>query len=113
MRPEVFEELQREIQSATPADLEVLDGQLAQLNRRILVRMIAEARPLAATLEKREDRWLTPAEAAPLLRTSVRSLSRRWKRLSFCRPPITGRGFRVSLTGLQDFMRQPTPRASR
>jgi hypothetical protein len=54
-----------------------------------------------------DERWLTPAEAAPMLRTSVRSLSRRWKRLPFCRPPITGRGFRVSLTGLREYMARP------
>lgn len=50
------------------------------------------------------ERWLTPAEGAQLLRISTKSLSRRWRELSFCRPSPTKRGFRVSQTGLHTYM---------
>jgi len=55
------------------------------------------------------DRWLTPAEAAPMLGISVKSLHRRWRKLPFCRPGVT-RGFRVSLAGLREYMRAPSHR---
>lgn len=51
-----------------------------------------------------EERWLTPAEAAPLLRISKKSLSRRWRSLPFCVPSVNSRGFRVSQRGLNEYM---------
>jgi hypothetical protein len=72
----------------------------AQFNRSLALSDQALSEKGAPILE----RWLTPAEAADMLRISTKSLSRRWRELPFCRPSATNRGFRASLTGLRAYM---------
>ncbi len=53
------------------------------------------------------DVWLTPQEASRRLGVPVRTLSRRWRRLPFCRPLPDGmRGFRVSARELEQEMKR-------
>jgi hypothetical protein len=102
VRAEAFEELLREIETADTANLPGIVGQLEQLCAAAWVRIRLTVAPAAPAAEE----WLRPDQAAPLLRTSVKSLTRRWRRLPFCRPSFTGKGYVVSLTGLRDFMRR-------
>jgi hypothetical protein len=70
-----------------------------EIDRRLGLRQLSL--PMAPPVE---ERWLSAREAAPMLQTSARTLGRHWRGLHFCKPQISGHGFRVSLTGIREHM---------
>jgi hypothetical protein len=77
-----------------------LEGRLAEVRERLSDLRTAAT---AAAAVPPGPEWLTPREAADVMRVSVKWLSRRKYTLSFIKPLDT-RGFRVNAPGMQSYL---------
>jgi len=99
--------LSKEVERATVEQAATLYVAFSQLAAQAQARVLLSWQRAPAVLRDADDEWLRPAEAAALLKVSVKWLARRRHRLPFIRP--LERGFRVSRRGLREHMARQTP----
>jgi hypothetical protein len=125
LTPQLLESLacvREHVSRASPEEIALMAPILCELAIAALARIgqgeepSQEQRLLRGTPGTVHDVWITPSEAAKRLGRSERWLRRRrWSSpySAFCIPADSGRGFRVSLQGLEEHMERERKRAAR
>jgi predicted DNA-binding transcriptional regulator AlpA len=96
---DVIAPLERTIQAARPDDLPALAGELGRLSALVSLRIVGSGVPPEPT-----DRWLSTAQAAPMMGMSASWLYEHKGEFAFCRK-VGGR-YRFSEKGLAEWKRR-------